>query len=30
VHPVSGADLRFSSPLPADILKVIRDLQKRR
>jgi len=30
VHPVSGADMRFSSALPADILKVIQTVRKLR
>lgn len=29
VHPVSGAELRFTSPLPADMRKVLADLRKR-
>ncbi len=29
VHPVSGVELRFTSPLPADIRKVLADLRKR-
>lgn len=29
VHPVSGAELRFTSPLPADMRKVIAGLRKR-
>ena len=29
VHPVSGDELRFTSPLPADIRKVLADLRKR-
>ena len=29
VHPVSGAELRFTSPLPADIRRVLADLRKR-
>jgi 23S rRNA pseudouridine1911/1915/1917 synthase len=28
VHPVSGEELRFTSPLPADILKVLAALRK--
>jgi 23S rRNA pseudouridine1911/1915/1917 synthase len=29
VHPVTGEELRFTSPLPADMRKVIADLRKR-
>ncbi len=29
VHPVSGDDLRFESPLPADMRKLLADLRKR-
>jgi 23S rRNA pseudouridine1911/1915/1917 synthase len=29
VHPVTGAELQFTSPLPADMRKVIADLRKR-
>jgi 23S rRNA-/tRNA-specific pseudouridylate synthase len=28
VHPVSGEELRFTSPLPADIRKVLAALRK--
>ena len=29
VHPVSGEQLAFTSPLPADMRKVLADLRKR-